>query len=80
MDIYSFEQILAENLTWNRARIKFLARFLIALIQVQTVNLAKIACVFSSPAKVASNYKRVQRFLHFFQYHKRKSPVLCCDY
>ncbi len=41
MDIYSLEQILAANLTWNRARIKFLARFLIALFQVQTVNLAR---------------------------------------
>jgi len=39
MDIYSLEQILAQNLTWNRARIKFLARFLVALFQVQTVNL-----------------------------------------
>lgn len=78
MDIHSLEQILAENLSWNRARIKFLARFLIALIQVQTVNLAKIACVFSSSAKMASNYKRLQRFLHFFQFRKRKSHVLSC--
>ena len=31
MDIYSFEQILSQNLTWNRTRIKFLSRFLIAL-------------------------------------------------
>lgn len=66
MDIYSLEQILAQNLTWNRARIKFLARFLIALFQVQTVNLAKIACVFASQAKIASQYKKLQRFLRFF--------------
>ena len=72
MDIHSFEQILAQNLSWNRARIKFLARFLVALFQVQTVNLVKIACVFSSRAKMASNYKRLQRFLRFFQYHKSK--------
>ena len=80
MDIYSFEQILAQNLSWNRARIKFLARFLVALFQVQTVNLAKIACVFSSPAKMASNYKRLQRFMRFFQFRKSKSHTLCCDY
>jgi len=66
MDIYSIEQILAQNLSWNGARIKFLARFLIALFQVQTVNLTKIACVFAGNAKVSSNYKRLQRFLHFF--------------
>ena len=47
MDIYSLEQILSQNLTWNRARIKFLARFLIALFQVQTVNLTRDRlCVF----------------------------------
>ncbi len=41
MDIYLLEQILTANLSWNRARIKFLSRFLIALFQVQTVNLAR---------------------------------------
>ncbi len=72
MDIYSFEQILAANLSWNRARIKFLSRFLIALFQVQTVNLAKIAGVFAGDVKVASSYKRLQRFMRFFQYLKQK--------
>ena len=75
MDIYSFEQILAQNLTWNRARIKFLARFLIALFQVQTVNLTKIACVFSGGAKIASNYKKLQRFMRFFRFLKRRWHV-----
>ncbi len=70
MDIYSLEQILAANLTWNRARIKFLARLLVALFQVQTVNLGKIASVFASNAKVASNYKRLQRFVRFFRFLK----------
>ena len=66
MDIYSFEQILTQNLSWNRARIKFLARFLVALFKVQTVNLAKIACVFAGSAKITSQYKKLQRFLRFF--------------
>jgi hypothetical protein len=70
MDIYSLEQTLHKNLSWNRARIKFLARFLIALFQVQTVNLTKIACVFAGSAKIASNYKKLQRFLRFFQFRK----------
>lgn len=70
MDIYSLEQILHKNLSWNRARIKFLARFLIALFQVQTVNLSKIACVFAGRAKIASNYKKLQRFLRFFLYRR----------
>ncbi len=72
MDIYSLEQILTANLSWNRARIKFLARFLVALFQVQTVNLAKIASVFAGDAKVASNYKKLQRFVRFFRFLKRR--------
>ena len=80
MDIYSLEQILSENLSWNRAGIKFPARFLVALFQVQTVNLAKIACVFAGTAKIASNYKRLRRFLRFFQFPKLRSLVLSCDY
>jgi len=75
MDIHSLEQILFQNLNWNRARIKFLARFLVALFQVQTVNLAKIACVFAGRAKIASNYKRLQRFLRFFPLSRLRSPV-----
>ncbi len=72
MDIYSLEQTLSKNLNWNRARIKFLARFLVALFQVQTVNLAKIACVFAGDAKIASNYKKLQRFLRFFRLSRRR--------
>ena len=75
MDIYSLEQILSENLSWNRARIKFLARFLVALFQVQTVNWAKIACVFAGRAKIASQYKKLQRFLRFFPLSSLRLPV-----
>jgi len=75
MNIHSLEQILAQNLSWNAARIKFLARFLVALFQVQTVNLAKIACVFAGHAQISSNYKRLQRFLRFFPFRRLKSPA-----
>lgn len=61
------ERTLAANLSWNKARIKFLAGFLIALIRVRTVNLAEIAVCFEGRAGIASNYKRIQRFLRFFE-------------
>jgi hypothetical protein len=54
---------LLENLPWNRARIKFVTRFLLALYAVQTVNLSILATAFSGHAKEASNYKRLQRAL-----------------
>ena len=65
--IRSIEQTLLENLPWNKARIKFVARFLLALYTVQTVNLSLLANAFSGSAQVESNYKRLQRFLRQFE-------------
>lgn len=65
--IRPLERTLAENIDWNKARINFLAKFLIALIQVRSVNLSEIASVFAGRAKVESHYKRIQRFLRGFE-------------
>lgn len=65
--IRPLERTLAENIDWNKARINFLAKFLVALIQVRSVNLTEIASVFPGRAKEQSHYKRIQRFLRFFQ-------------
>lgn len=65
--IRSLEQTLLDNLAWNKARIKFVARFLLALYAVQTVNLSLLATAFSGHAKEESNYKRLQRFLREFE-------------
>lgn len=61
------ERTLTENVAWNKARINFLAKFLLALIQVKTVNLVQVANSFPGNAQPSSNYKRVQRFLRFFE-------------
>jgi len=66
-DIRSLEQTLAENLPWHKARIKFVAAFLLALIAVKNVNLVEIASAFAGNAKQESNYKRLQRFFRFFE-------------
>src|SRR5205085_10832235 len=65
--IRPLERTLAENVDWNKARINFLAKFIIALIQVRSVNLTEIATVFPGRAKEESHYKRIQRFLRFFE-------------
>lgn len=66
-DIRSLEQTLSDNLPWNKARIKFVTRFLLALYAVQTVNLSILATAFSGRAQEGSNYKRLQRFLREFE-------------
>ena len=62
-ELCSIEQKLSESIDWNLARIKFLARFLVALISVKTVCLTQIASVFPGKAKPDSAYKRIRRFL-----------------
>lgn len=66
-EIRPLERTLAQNVAWNKARMNFLAKFLVALIQVRSVNLAEIASVFPGRAKEYSHYKRIQRFLRFFE-------------
>ena len=65
-DIRRLERTLAETVTWNKARINFLAKFIIALLQVKTVSLVQISAVMHGRAKQDSHYKRCQRFLRFF--------------
>ena len=65
-DIRLLERTLAENVSWNKARINFLAKFTTALIQVKSVSLVQVSSVMSGRAKPDSHYKRCQRFLRFF--------------
>src|SRR5215213_5440285 len=65
-DIRHLERTLAENVTWNKARLNFLAKFILALVQVKTISLVQISAVMSGRAKQDSHYKRCQRFLRFF--------------
>src|SRR5688572_11992084 len=51
---------------WNRARIRFLARFIVALLTVRSACLSKVVRLFPSDAKNDSSYKRMQRFLRAF--------------
>ncbi|MFN2456559.1 MAG: hypothetical protein ABR577_20410, partial [Pyrinomonadaceae bacterium] len=66
-DTSLLERTLAETVPLNRARGNFLAKFLVALLQVKTVNLSEIANVFAGRATSDSHYKRIQRFLRFFE-------------
>ncbi|MEI2770258.1 MAG: hypothetical protein V9G98_22340 [Candidatus Competibacter sp.] len=59
--------VRAEHLPWHGARIGFLARFLLALFKVRSVNLAELATGFGGTAQVASHYKRLQRFFRSFE-------------
>jgi hypothetical protein len=51
---------------WNRARVRLLARFLVALIACRTVNLSRLANALPGDAKQQSHYKRLCRFVSGF--------------
>ncbi len=68
--------ILTSVLGWHRARLIFLAQFLVALIRVRTVNLTEIATAFCGTAKPESSYRRIQRFFQAFDIDQALIPSL----
>ena len=65
-EVHLVVPVLAEVLHWNRARIIFLAHFILALVKIRTVNFAELAVVFAGKAKVESKDKRIQRVFRGF--------------
>lgn len=63
----SLKAVLSEHLDWHGAHLGFLAHFLLAILQVRTVNLAQVALGFGSNASEASSYKRLQRFFRSYE-------------
>jgi Transposase DDE domain len=66
-DTSLLERTLSETVPLNKARRNFLAKFIVALIQVKTVNLVEVSTAVAGRAQPASSYKRIQRFLRFFE-------------
>ena len=62
------ETVLQQHLGWNRARIRFIVAFVLALVKVTTVNLTKIANALGATALKQSNYRRIQRFFSGFPF------------
>lgn len=60
------EGILKQDLGWNKARLACFARMLISLLTIRSVNLSKLAVLFSSAAQISSRYRRLQRFFALF--------------
>lgn len=59
------QHALQPHLNLDQRRIDFIARFIIALIAVQTVNLNRIAAALNGHASLEANSKRARRFLEF---------------
>jgi len=55
-----------KQLGWHKARSDMLAKLVIAIIRVTTVNLAKLASGLNGRAKWDSKYRSIQRFFKHF--------------
>ncbi len=66
--IAKLTKIFNSALGWNKARAALLSCFIVALLKVRTVNLAKIAVAMPGKAKQQSKYKRLQRFFAKFEF------------
>lgn len=56
-------EALSKNIQGSRHAIKFIARFVTALLKTRTSNLVKIANAFETEAETDSVYRQIQRFL-----------------
>lgn len=56
---------LSAHLGLSKSRLETLARLIVLLVNVRSSNLSHIAAQFSSTAKIASSYRRLQRFFQF---------------
>lgn len=58
--------MLNQEFKWNKARMDCFVGMIVGLIRARSVNLTKLALMFSGTAKMESKYRRIQRFLHEF--------------
>jgi len=56
---------LSRHLSLSNSRLETMVVIILGLVNGRTVNLSHIASQFSGPARLASNYRRLQRFFQF---------------
>ena len=61
--MHSITNVLSDHLGWHRSRMKFMARFTVALLQRRTTDLWALAVILKGNVQDASNHRRIQRFL-----------------
>jgi hypothetical protein len=59
-------RILKEHLGWHKARTRFAAAFVLAVIKLRTVTFTSLALVMNPFVKPESNLRRIQRFFSGF--------------
>ena len=61
--VTALTNVLHQTLGWHRARMTFMARFVLCSLQLTTTNLRRIAVSLKAGVEERSNYRRIRRFL-----------------
>ena len=61
--VTALTNVLSQSLGWHRARMTFMARFVLCSLQLTTTNLRRIAVSLKAGVEERSNYRRIRRFL-----------------
>jgi hypothetical protein len=61
--VTALTNVLTQSLGWHRARMTFMARFVLCSLQLTTTNLRRIAVSLKAGVEERSNYRRIRRFL-----------------
>jgi len=61
--VTSLTNVLHNTLGWHRARMTFMARFVLSALKLTTTNLRRIAVALKARVEERSNYRRIRRFL-----------------
>ena len=65
------KRYLEAQIAASEHRLDFIARFILALIQVKTVNLTQLGLALNGQVKSTSNYRSIQRFFEQFSFNKQ---------
>lgn len=66
------KEALGNYFTGHGQRMTMMAKLLMAILQMSTVNFAKLALVINAQVKVSSNFKRIQRFMKSYCFDQKK--------
>ena len=65
--VTALTNVLTQSLGWHRARMTFMARFVLCSLQLTTTNLRRIAVSLKAGVEERSNYRRIRRFLAHYK-------------
>ena len=69
--VIALQDVMQGYFPWHKARLKFIAAFILSVIKLTSVNFTKLANALNGKVKQKSNYRRIQRFFAHFDlsYH-----------